>query len=181
MIAGYRANLTGFFKSYLTALSKGEPPEDVYKAVEERIQKGKITKMIKQAFLLLVNGNCDLAGTMYKKAVEKDPENNDAQLGLGYSLLFSDKIDESLAYFTELKSKNENKRVLLGYHLSRATKTPTDEILAQVAESAQLEPQFFFAAYRAGEILDKAGKCEESKAVYRHAYKVLLRHLRRNK
>jgi hypothetical protein len=80
-----------------------------------------------------------------------------------------------------LKTKKESKRVLLGYYLCQAIKAPTDEVLALTAESAQLEPQFFFVVFRAGEILDKAGKCEESKAVYRHAYKVLLRHLRRNK
>ena len=181
MIAGFHSNLADFFKSYLTALSKGVPPEDVYKAAEERIRQAKITKMIKQAFLLMVNGNAELAGSMYKKAAEKDPENIDAQLGFGYSLLFSDKIDEGLAYFTELKAKNENKRVLLGYYLCQAAQSPTDDVLAKTTEFAQLEPQFFFVAYKAGEILDKAGKCEESKAVYRHAYKVLLRHHRRNK
>jgi len=181
MVAGNHANLPLFFDSYLNALLKGESPGNVYEKGDKLLKEKKVLKRLNQAFLLLVNGNFDLAGTVYRKAAAEDPGNNEAQLGVGYSLMFLDKIDEGLAYFTRLKEKNNGNRVLLGYYLCQSMKAPTEESLEQLAHLSQLESRFFFVVFQAGLILDKAGKCEESKKVFRHSYKVLLRHHRRGK
>lgn len=180
MIAGSRPNLTMFFKTYLDALAKGEAPENVYEKGDRQIKEEKIMKMQKQAYLLLVNGNYELAGSMYRKLLEASPGNEEAELGIGYALIFTDKTAEAAAYFTELKAKGENNRVLLGYYLCKAIEG-NEESLTELAHLSQLESRFFFVIFKAAEILDKAGKCEESKAAYRRGYEVLLRHYRRNK
>jgi tetratricopeptide (TPR) repeat protein len=180
LIAGSRPNLTMFFKTYLNALAKGEAPENVYEKGDRLIKEKKIMKMQKQAYLLLVNGNYELAGSMYRKVLEASPGNEEAELGIGYSLIFRDKTADASAYFAALKEKGENKRVLLGYYLCESVKGEEDS-LAELAHLSLLESRFFFVIFKAAEILDKAGKCEESKATYRRGYEVLLRHYRRNK
>lgn len=181
MVAGPHPNLTMFFKAYLEALVKGEPPGNVYEAADRLMKENKVLKLQKQAYLLLVNGNFQLANSLYRKFLEAAPGNTEAQLGVGYSLLFMEKVDESLTYFTVLKSKDESSRVLLGYYLCLAMKEPDRESLEQIAHLSQLESRFFFVIFKAAEVLDKAGKCEESKAAYRRGYEVLFRAYRRNK
>ncbi len=181
VVAGNRANLRLFFKSYLTALLKGEPPGNVYEKADKGLKEKKVLKRLNQAFFLLVNGNFDLALGAYRKAAAENPGNKEARLGVGYSLMFLEKIDEALDYFTGLKEKDKSNRVQLGYYLCQSIKAPTEETLDRVAHLSLLESRFFFVVYQAGLILDKAGKCEESKKVFRHGYKVLLRHHRRNK
>lgn len=183
VIAGSRPNLNMFFKSYLDALIKGEPPVNVYEEADRQRKEDKIRKMLNQGNLFLLNGNFEPANLLYRKALEAAPENEEAKLGVGYSLLFMDKIDEALDYFTVLKEKEENNRVLLGYHLCRAIKqTPeAEESLEQAARLSMLENRYFFIIFKAAGVLDKAGKCEESKVAYRRGYEVLLRHYRRNK
>jgi tetratricopeptide (TPR) repeat protein len=180
LIAGSRPNLSMFFKTYLDALAKGEAPENVYEKGDRQIKEEKIMRMQKQAYLLLVNGNYELAGSMYRKLLETSPGNEEAELGIGYSLIFTDKTAEAETYFAALKEKGENKRVLLGYHLCKAMEG-TEESLAELAHLSHLESRFFFVIFKAAEVLDKTGKCEESKAAYRRGYEVLLRHYRRNK
>ncbi len=102
-----------------------------------------------------------------------------ANLGLGYALMFNDMIDESLNHFTKLKEKNETRRVLLGYYLCQAIKEPSEESLTQIASLSLVEPRFFFVVFRAAEILEKAGKLDESRKAYKRAYEVLLRMFRR--
>lgn len=181
VIAGYRPNLSMFFKSYLDALKKGKPPVNVYEEGDRQRKEEKIQKMLKQGYLFLMNGNFEPANTLYRKALDAAPENEEAKLGVGYSLIFMDKIDESLDYFTKLKEKKNSNRVLLGYHLCRAMKETSEESLARVARLSLLENRYFFIVFKAAEVLDKAGKCEESKAAYRRGYEVLLRHYRRSK
>lgn len=181
LVAGYRANLGLFFKSYLDALARGKPAGDVYKAAGETLAKRKASKLLNQGFRLLIDADYPLAVSIYDRAVKDNPETGEARLGKGYALLLDDKITEGLAHFTALKEEASSRRVLLGYHLCRALIDATEEDLEQIAALAQKEPRFFFVVFKAAEVLDKAGKCEESKAVYRHAYKVLLRSHRRNK
>ncbi|MCP5052401.1 MAG: hypothetical protein GY940_34860 [bacterium] len=181
LVAGYRDNLPMFFSSHLDTLIKGKPPVDVYKAADHRLKQRGVSKMLSQAFLLMVNGDYTLAGSIYRKTLDKDPENSEARLGTGYSMLLADKTEKSLAYFTALKEKKETKRILLGYYLSLSMKETTDRRLEELARLAQLEPRFFMVIFKAAGILDKAGKDRLSKAVYRHSYKVLLRKVRRSK
>ncbi|MCP5107055.1 MAG: tetratricopeptide repeat protein [bacterium] len=181
IIAGNHPNLPLFFKSHFNALLDGKPPENVYEKEDRLLKEKKVLKMLNQGFFLLVNGNFDLAHGIYRKAAAAHPENQEARLGVGYSLIFMDKIEEALAYFTGLKEKDTDNRVLLGYYLCQSMKAPTEESLEKTAYLAQRETRFYFVAFQAGLVLDKAGKCEESKKVFRHSYKVLLRHQRRNK
>lgn len=181
LVAGYRANLPMFFKSHLGTLLQGKSAGNVYKSGDELLQKRKSSKMLKQAFHLLANRDFDLAGSIYKKSLELAPENIEAQLGMGYSLFLAEKTGESLDYFGKLKTKNKSKRILLGYYLSKYTKEPSEEDLSQIAALSQLEPRFYFICFHAGALLEKAGKCEQSSAVFKHSYSVLLRNHRRNK
>jgi tetratricopeptide (TPR) repeat protein len=181
LVAGLHKNLGMFIGGYLEALISGNAPENVYKAANRDIKGRKIVKLLNQSFFLMMNRNYSLANIMYKKALELDPQHLDAFLGTGYSLFFMGNLQESYTLFDKYKNENNHKRVQLGYYLCQAKKDPSDENLRALAQFAKLEPNFFMVVHEAAAILDKAGKCELSNAVYRHSYRVLLRKVRRSK
>ncbi|MGB2906938.1 MAG: hypothetical protein WBB73_07545, partial [Candidatus Aminicenantaceae bacterium] len=98
----------------------------------------------------------------------------------GYSLMFLQRLDESVEYFNQLTESRDSKRALLGYHLCRTLMAPAEEDLNEVAALCLLEPRFFVVIFQAAEVLDRAGKSEESKMAFKHAYDVLLRAYKRN-
>jgi tetratricopeptide (TPR) repeat protein len=179
VISGFRDNLPAFFQSYLQALLAGQPPQDVYQAAGERQRQEKLSQALQQAHILMVNEDYPLAFSAYKKALGIDPDSVEAFLGMGYSLFFQDKIDESLAKFTELKQKNENKAAFLGYYLCQAEKGLTEDVLTGLSKSYTLETIFFSAVFKAALVLEKAGKCDQSREAMRLAYEILLRNYRR--
>lgn len=181
IIPGYRDNLDMFFQTYINALLQEKQPRDVFAIVDEQIKKKRINRLLKQAFLLMVNENFDLAQKTYQRAVELESQNREALLGIGYSLLFQKQFEKSLNHFADLKQRTESKRVLLGYYLCEAIKEPTDVALKNISTLSLIEPRFFMIIFEAATLLDKAGKYLESKELFRHGYEVLLRHFRRNK
>jgi tetratricopeptide (TPR) repeat protein len=178
-IAGYRSNLKMSVQSYLESLLKEESPENIAQKAEKTMDERQVDKLLEQGFRLMVSRNYEIAHNTFKKIIEIEPGHEVASLGIGYALMFNDQIDESLAHFSEIRESNETRRVLLGYFLCQAIKDPSDESLQQISSLSHLEPRFFFVIFRVAEVLDKAGKCEESKKSYKHAYDVLLRMYRR--
>ncbi|MFC2163976.1 hypothetical protein ACFLT2_03120 [Acidobacteriota bacterium] len=178
-IAGSRSNLKLIIQSHIEALLKGEPPEELSHKVDRMREDRAVGRQLEQGLRLMVSRNFELAHKAFTKAIDTDPENEMANLGIGYSLLFMEKIDESLQHFTKLKETTDSKRVQLGYYLCEVLKAPTEESLERIASLSQLEPQLFFVIFKAADALDQAGKCEESKKAYRHAYEVLLRMYRK--
>ena len=193
LTAGLRHNLDMLLRGYLHALIAGKKPGNLYQETDRNIAIRKTGKMLKQAFLLMMNKNFQLAATMYRKALKSDPAHGEALLGIGYALLMDDNIDDATAYFTQLKEKQQQtgqpenttgqlkKRVLLGYWLCKASKEPNAENLEMLGKLAMLEPNFFMVLYRAGEILQKEKNYKLSSTVYRRGFKVLLRKVRRSK
>ena len=181
IIPGYRDNLDLFFHTYIRALLQGQQPKDVFAATDKEIQNERMTRLLKQAFLLMINKNFDLAQKIYQRAIELEPQCSEALLGMGYSLLFQKKTAESLTHFTNLKNRMESKRVLLGYYLCKSIKEPSDASLKNISALSLVEPRFFSVIFRAAVLLDQAGKCQESKELYKRGYEVILRHFRRNK
>ena len=178
-IAGYRSNLKLSVQSYLESLLKEESPENIAQKAERKMDERQVDKLLEQGFRLMVSRNYEIAHTTFKKIIEIEPGHEVAGLGIGYALLFNDQIDESLSHFSEIMKNSETRRVRLGYFLCQAIKEPSEESLEQIASSSHLEPRFFFVIFQVAEVLDKAGKCEESKEAYKHAYDVLLRMYRR--
>ena len=129
----------------------------------------------------MINENFHLAQKIYQEATALEPQCSEALLGLGYTLLFQKKTEKSLAYFADLRSQMESKRVLLGYYLCKSIKEPSDTSLKNISALSSVEPRFFTVIFKAAMLLDQAGKCKESKELFRRGYEVLLRHLRRNK
>ena len=181
LIVSYRSNLGLFFKNHLLALEKGENPGDVYKEFDKKLEKRKLNRLTGQAFTLIIDGNYQLAGNMYKKAVEKDTENAEAGLGYGFALIMQDKIEESEVFFTEALKSKDSKRLKFGLYLSRSITDPSDENLKNLSRFSLIEPSFFPAIYKAAEILQGNGKTELSNKVFKRSYRVLLRTYRRNK
>ncbi|MBN1223279.1 MAG: hypothetical protein JXB23_08505 [Candidatus Aminicenantes bacterium] len=178
-IAGHRSNLELIFQSHIEALIKGEVPEELAHKTERMKEERTVGRMLEQGFRLMISRNYELAHKTFAKALAVDPEEETAKLGIGYALLFMGKIDESLQHFSELKEKMNSRRVQLGYYLCEALKAPAEESLEQIATLSQLEPQLFFVVFKVADTLDTAGKCEESKQAFRHAYEVLLRMYRK--
>ena len=180
VITGYRSNLNLVFLSHWEAFQKGEKPRDVAQSAAETMQERKTARYLEQGFRSLVSREFELALGSYRKALEIDPEDETAELGVGYSLMFLQRLDEGVEYFAVLKERGDSKRALLGYHLCRALTAPQEEDLTEVAALCLLEPRFFPVIFQAAKVLDKAGKCEESKKAFKHAYDVLLRAYKRN-
>ncbi len=178
-VAGNKANLNLFFTSYLRALLKGAPAGNVLESAAQQVQKKKIFKLLNQAFRLLINKSPELAEAMYQSVLKQDPENGEAILGRGYSLLLMEKTADALDFFTAKKKTGDGRRVLLGHLLCSAAAEPSEETLARLARAAQLEPRFFNVSFHAAQLLEKAGKCQLARDVYRHSYSVLLRRVTR--
>lgn len=181
LIASYRSNLGIFFKNHLLSLEKGEAPGDVYKEFDKKLEQRKLKRMDGQAFALIIDGNYQLAGNMYKKATEKDPENAEALLGFGFALIMQDKIKESESLFSEALKSKDSKRLKFGLYLCRSMIDPSGENLENLSKYSLIEPSFFPAIYKAAEILQSNGKIELSNKVFKRSYRVLLRTFRRNK
>ncbi len=181
VIVSYRPNLGMFFKSHLNALLKGEKPGDVYKETDIKLAQRKKNRVSGQAFTLIVDGNYQLAGMMYKKAVENDTENIEAYLGYGFVLIEENKIKDAVALFTKALEINDSKRLKFGLYLSLASDDPSEENLSNLTRFSLLEPSFFPAIFKAGEILENNRKIDESIKIFKRSYKILLRKLRRNK
>jgi len=197
LTAGLRSNLDMFLRENLQAMTAHKKSADVYLAAEVDRKDLKVAKLLNQAFKLMMNNNYELAASMYGKALEMNPKNIEAQLGAGYALLFMEKIDAALNHFTSLIPQartdqsptvqpqaapdKQNKRVELGYLLCKALKSPDEETLTHLAQSALMEPNFFMVVCKAADILDQAGKHPLSSKVYQRAYHVLLRKVRRSK
>ncbi len=181
VIVGYRPNLAMFFKSHLSALIKGEKPGDVYEETDKKLAQRKKNRASDQAFALIIDGNYQLAGIIYKKSTEKDPGNEEAMLGYGYALLMQGKIKEALTLFSEAVKSSESKRIKFGYYLSLASGDPSEDNLTNLSRFALLEPSFFPAVFEAAEVLQKNGKLEQSNKVFTRSYRILLRMYRRNK
>ncbi len=181
LIVSYRSNLSLFFKNHLLALGKGEAPGDVYKEFDKKLEQRKLNRITKQAFTLIIDGNYQLAENIYKKAVEKDSENEEAGLGYGYALIMQDKIMESEFFFTEALKAKDSKRLKLGLYLGRSITDPSPENIKNLSRFSLIEPSFFPAIYKAAEILESNGKIELSNKIFKRSYRVLLRTYRRNK
>lgn len=179
IIAGYHSNLKLIFPSHLEALMTGEAPEELASTAQAVKEERQVSGLLEQGFRLMISRNYELAQKTFLKAIEIEPEEETANLGIGYTLLFMGQIDQSLQHFTELKKKADSKRVQLGYYLCEVLKEPSHEFLEQLASLTELEPQLFFVVFKAADALDRAGKCDESKAAYRHAYEILLRMYRK--
>lgn len=178
-IAGYHSNLNLEFRSYLDAFAKGVPPENLAEKAEKTMEDRQISKLLTQGFQLMTSQNYDLAHLTFQKAWEIDSDNEGAILGIGYALLFMDKVDESLGHFAELVKTSDSPRAQLGYYLCLAVSAPSEETSDKIASLSLLEPRYFFVIYKAAEILEKAGRHEESTMAYKKAYDVLLRLNRR--
>ncbi len=181
VIVSYRPNLGMFFTSHLSALEKGEKPGNVYKETDIKLVQRKKNRVLEQAFTLIVDRNYQLAGMMYKKAVEKDSENIEAHLGYGFILLEQDKANDAVVLFKGALENNDSKRLKFGLYLSLSSADPSEENLSNLLRFAMLEPSFFPAVFKAGEILEKNGRIKESINIFKRSYKILLRKSRRNK
>ena len=179
VVAGSRSNLNLVLQSHLKAFAQGVPPEDVAQSAANQKKSNTLDRLNEQAFQLMVGREYELAHSMYTKALKTDPNNEIANLGMGYALIFMQKTEEASEHFLRLKEAGDSKRPMLGFYLSSAIKTPTEENLKELASYSQLESNFFFVIFKAAQILDKAGKSEESKMAYKQAYDVLLRTYRR--
>lgn len=182
-LAGMRRNLPVLFKEYIKAFLKGEDVgvKGVFKEQENRMAQRKVKALLKQGLVFLAQGNFQLASNVYRKVSEKDPENESARLGIGYALFFSDRLDESLAHFTKMKEESPNgKRAALGYYLCLASQSPAPEALDGLVTSIGREHVFFPVIFRAADLLDRQGRCEESKKAYARAYKILVKNYGRN-
>ena len=181
VIVSYRPNLGMFFKSHLNALLKGEKPGDIYKETDKKLVQRRKNKVSDQAFALILDGNYQLAGMMYKKAVENYDDDIEAYLGLGFVLIEENKSKDAVALFTEALERIDSKRLEFGYYLSMASGDPSEENLANLFRFSLLEPSFFPAVFKAAEVLQKNGKVEPSNKVFSRSYRILLRMYRRNK
>jgi tetratricopeptide (TPR) repeat protein len=179
LIAGYQSNLKLIFPSHLEGLMTGEAPVELARTAQAVKEERQVSGLLEQGFRLMISRNYELAQKTFLKALEIEPDEETASLGIGYAQMFMGQIDQSLQHFTELKEKTDSKRVQLGYYLCEVLKEPSQEFLEQLASLAKLEPQLFFVVFKVAEALDQAGKCEESKTAYRHAYEILLRMYRK--
>lgn len=181
VIVSYRPNLGMFFKSHLNALLKGEKPGDVYKETDKKLAQRRKNRTSDQAFTLIVDGNYQLAGMMYKKAVENESDNIEAYLGYGFVLIEENKAKDAVALFSKVLERIDSKRLKFGLYLSLASDDPSEENLSNLLRFSLLEPSFFPAVFKAAEVLQKNGKVEESNNVFSRSYRILLRMYRRNK
>lgn len=181
VIVGYRSNLGLFFKDHLQALMKGEKPGDVYKAYNRKLDRRKLNRITSQAFTLLLDGNYELAASMYNKVIKKERANGEANLGYGFSLIMQKKLKEAEGFFVEVLKSEDSKRVRFGLFLSRSLTDPSDDNLDNLSRFALIEPSFFPAVYEAASVLEKNGKNEMSIKIFKRSYRILLRTYRRNK
>ncbi len=91
--------------------------------VEENHAKVRAHRFIKLARHALKRGMDDLARSQYARALEVDPDNTVAHIGLGYVLLKQNKLDDAdQAFKALLKSEPGSKDALLGLasvHIAR--------------------------------------------------------------
>ncbi|MGB2907983.1 MAG: hypothetical protein WBB73_12830, partial [Candidatus Aminicenantaceae bacterium] len=114
VITGYRSNLNLVFRSHWEAFTKGERPEDVAQSAAGVMQDRKASRLLQQGFRLLVSRDFELALGSYQKALDLDREDETAALGVGYSLMFLQRLDEGVEYFNQLMESRDSKRALLG-------------------------------------------------------------------
>ncbi|MEN8222261.1 MAG: hypothetical protein ABFR36_03290 [Acidobacteriota bacterium] len=181
VIVSYRPNLGMFFKEHLKALAKGEKPGDVYGEKDKKLAQRKKNRVAEQAFTLIVDGNYQLAGSMYKKVIENDNKDIEAHIGYGLIMIERGETQKAVKMFNDTLKNNDSKRLQFGLYLSLSSGDPSEENLTNLARFALLEPSFFPAVFKAGEILENNGKVEESIKVFKRSYKILLRKLRRKK
>ncbi|MCJ7581746.1 MAG: hypothetical protein MUP98_14590 [Candidatus Aminicenantes bacterium] len=178
-LASNSSNIRLIVKTHLEAFLEGKKPDDLAQIYQKRATESMTNRYLEQAFQMMIDREHELALSLFKKAAEADPRSETAHLGIGFTQIFMQKYDDSIDYFTKLTSDNNDKRIQFGLYLSQAAKQPTEENLSKIAEMSQIETQFFIAVYMAAEILDRAGKTEESKNTFRHAYDILFKTYRK--
>ena len=90
LIAGYRSNLKLIFPSHLEALMTGEAPEELARTAQAEREERKVSGLLEQGFRLMISRNYELAQKTFLKALEIDPEQETANLGVGYTMMFMD-------------------------------------------------------------------------------------------
>jgi tetratricopeptide (TPR) repeat protein len=172
-VAGFRSNLALILRSHVDGFRQGKSPDDPARRgdriLDERGREGDLDK----GFRMLAGQNYALAAEAYRKALDLDAGDEAAQLGYGYALLLGSRRSEGVEHFSAMMGKRDDRRAALGYHLGRALTSPSEEDLKRIAELSILETSFFPAVAKAAEILDQAGRIEDAKRAYRHAFNVL--------
>jgi len=125
---------------------------------------------------LFYQDNFERALQSWDEALKEDSGHLEAAMGKGYALLFLSRYEESRAVFQSLRETKDKKRFQFAYELTFALESSKPEALEAISHTYKYEHHYFPALIQAAETLDKAGKCDESKNIYKQSYKVLLKH-----
>jgi predicted Zn-dependent protease len=112
----------------------------------------------------------DRAGESYRRAVELDPENEEARQGLAIVLLETKKFAEAEEQLTILRrSQPDNLRVQVGLADCRSSMGDRDAAIRQVDEVLAREPEYAPALSLRGRLAADGGQYKEAESWLRHA------------
>ncbi len=180
-IAGVIPNMKIVFENYLNALVSNSLPKNIYAEMRKKKNSKRKERAIKQAFLMFINGNYNVASTVYSKLYQTEKNDKRVVLGLFYSLLLGGKVEEAEKKFSDIFKQKKGRRFKLAYYYGRYLKTGDIEQLKKCGDYVNFEPELFTVIYKIGNECEKNNLIDLAMKCYKESYKVLWKKYRRRR